>query len=470
MMRKRVELAVAVSGVASLRKSVSDSALSLAAQSKCSPRRGLRTQAYPGELVAAAPPPSSAMGLATLPKHQRMLQTPLPTGQCPEGTDESVKLREVRARLAEREAEIEELRVQLLQAQRSLLAAQSAAVPHPVEVFKRKYPTLCGVIGGVGPEASADFFLNGIIKGRARLFRHLRLRTASVGRASTNLVSAAREVSSAPWREEDLLRLDELIPAQGDAGAELGDQSHVPLLMYDNPQIPDRTTYILNAKEYGGPEADVVADPGPALAASALTLVEGGANLICVVCNTAHFFLPEVRAAMPEGVVVLDMIELTVLAALRKHQAAVAAGGKEGPLRLGLLATTGTCSTGIYSATAARVAAEHGVGIEVLKPEMVEGGSQQDVHDSIYGPRGIKAGYADVSEPEGLHNFNLLMTQASLMAAGGAHYVIIGCTELPLVMNQARVGARDARITLVNPTQCLADEVVYLTLKDHRAR
>eukprot|EP01048_Picozoa_sp_COSAG05_P031690 COSAG05_NODE_11711_length_500_cov_1.149626_1_plen_136_part_10 len=115
--------AVAVSGVASLRKSVSDSALSLPAQSKCCPRRGLHTQAYPGEPVAAALPPSSAMGLATLPEHQRMLQTPLPTGQCPEGTDESLKLRDVRARLAEREAEVEGLRVQLLQAQRSLLAA-----------------------------------------------------------------------------------------------------------------------------------------------------------------------------------------------------------------------------------------------------------------------------------------------------------------------------------------------------------
>jgi aspartate racemase len=381
------------------------------------------------------------------------------------------------------------------------------------EMFKEEYPTLCGVIGGVGPEASADFLLNGVIKGRARLFRRLeqhRLKTSSSS-SGESCVDAASEVSSADWSHAELMELDELreanpsecngrpsprstdetAPHSTDRNAPLrplraglGDQSHVPLLLYDNPQIPDRTTFILNSEQYGGDARQDVGDPGPALAATALALVEAGATNISVVCNTAHFFLPAIREAVPQHVQVLDMIELTILRAVRlARRAAAAAAQQRGegspppppPLtvRLGLLATTGTCQTGIYGATAARVGAHMGgggggVSIEVLTPGSVEGGSQADVHDSIYRPRGIKAGYVDVGSADGERNFELLMRQATLMAERGATTVIAGCTELPLVLTPELVAARDPRITVLNPAQVLADELVYLTLRERR--
>lgn len=349
------------------------------------------------------------------------------------------------------------------------------------EMFKEEYPTLCGVIGGVGPEASADFLLNGVIKGRARLFRRLeqhRLKTSSSS-SGESCVDAASEVSSADWSHAELMELDEL----REANPSLGDQSHVPLLLYDNPQIPDRTTFILNSEQYGGDARQDVGDPGPALAATARALVEAGATNISVVCNTAHFFLPAIREAVPQHVQVLDMIELTILRAVRlARRAAAAAAQQRGegsppppPLtvRLGLLATTGTCQTGIYGATAARVGAQMGgggggVSIEVLTPGSVEGGSQADVHDSIYRPRGIKAGYVDVGSADGERNFELLMRQATLMAERGATTVIAGCTELPLVLTPELVAARDPRITVLNPAQVLADELVYLTLRERR--
>ncbi len=94
---------------------------------------------------------------------------------------------------------------------------------------------MVGVLGGMGPEATADLFLK-IIR----------------------LTPAAR------------------------------DQDHLRILIDNHPQIPDRTAAILGR----GP------DPTPALVASARLLERMGAQVLAMPCNTAHHFHAAIQAAL----------------------------------------------------------------------------------------------------------------------------------------------------------------------------
>ena len=60
------------------------------------------------------------------------------------------------------------------------------------------------------------------------------------------------------------------------------DQEHIPMIIDNNTRIPDRTAAILS----GG------ADPVPEMTASAKRLEAAGADFIIIGCNTAHYFVP----------------------------------------------------------------------------------------------------------------------------------------------------------------------------------
>jgi aspartate/glutamate racemase len=71
----------------------------------------------------------------------------------------------------------------------------------------------------------------------------------------------------------------------------------------------------------------------------------------------------------------------------------------------------------------------------------------------------MQAGHADTRTTEGAHNAALLRDQqALLLERGGASCVIAGCTEIPLVLPDGP--------TLLNPSQVLADEIVWRTIRD----
>lgn len=66
------------------------------------------------------------------------------------------------------------------------------------------------------------------------------------------------------------------------------DQEHIKILIDNNTDIPDRTAAIL----HGGK------DPIPQLTKSALTLWAMGAQLLVIPCNTAHYFRLEVQKSV----------------------------------------------------------------------------------------------------------------------------------------------------------------------------
>ena len=64
------------------------------------------------------------------------------------------------------------------------------------------------------------------------------------------------------------------------------DQEHLQVLIWSDPTIPDRSEALLT---HG-------ADPTPALIAGAKLLQQSGAGMLAVPCNTAHAFLTSVQA------------------------------------------------------------------------------------------------------------------------------------------------------------------------------
>ena len=201
------------------------------------------------------------------------------------------------------------------------------------------------------------------------------------------------------------------------------DQDHVPLLIHSIPQIPDRAASILDGAD----------SPAPALVSVARSLQASGAQLIVMPCNTAHFWYDELRQAVQ--IPVLHIAD-PVLDALSKQP---------GLRRVGLLGTRATVAAGLY-AKRARQATERTRAIEWVLP-----GPAQQLASVDAGIDAVKAGHLDRGEW-------LLREAARQLVDDGADAVVLACTEIPLVLQQAAVPVLDA-------TQLLAEATVHWALQ-----
>jgi aspartate racemase len=177
------------------------------------------------------------------------------------------------------------------------------------------------------------------------------------------------------------------------------DQQHVPLLLDQATDIPDRTAAIRDGQT----------DPTPQILASLRRLARAGADEIVMTCNTAHHFFPAVQQAIESEQLAVNPIH--IVDATMKLLDQQAPGAKV----IGLLATSGTVETGIYQQRAA--------DRQWLVPEPA---SQDDeVMTGIY--RGVKAGDLD-------QGGELLRRAAERLAERGADAILLACTEIPLVL------------------------------------
>jgi aspartate racemase len=64
------------------------------------------------------------------------------------------------------------------------------------------------------------------------------------------------------------------------------DQDHLRVMIYSNPKIPDRTRAILGKGE----------NPLPALVETARALEKAGAGVLIMPCNAAHYYLPKMQS------------------------------------------------------------------------------------------------------------------------------------------------------------------------------
>ncbi|MDU8925406.1 amino acid racemase [Pasteurellaceae bacterium LIM206] len=168
------------------------------------------------------------------------------------------------------------------------------------------------------------------------------------------------------------------------------DQEHIPLLISSIPDIPDRSSSLLD----GG------ASPQPFMAKYIKGLEDAGASCILIACNTAHYWYENLKSQC--HVDMISMIEATVNEVV-----------KSGAKRVGLLATNATLQTKLYQNQLERN------GLICVLPR-----AQQDVMDSIYL---FKSG--DVKQAEVLMN----KPRDSLLEQD-VDMIILGCTEVPIIL------------------------------------
>ena len=123
--------------------------------------------------------------------------------------------------------------------------AESSGIKSPV---LSRSPRKIGILGGMGPEATALLF--------------------------KRIIAAT--------------------PAQDDS-------DHIPLLIDNDPQVPSRIVALL--------EDNSVPDPGPYLAAMAKRLENAGCAALAMPCNTAHVYAPAILQAI--DIPFLNMVEAT---------------------------------------------------------------------------------------------------------------------------------------------------------------
>jgi aspartate racemase len=191
-----------------------------------------------------------------------------------------------------------------------------------------------GVIGGMGPEATVDF----------------------------------------------LRRIVAATPAQGDA-------DHIRVLIDNNPKIPSRIASLIDRTG---------ADPLPVLVDMARGLERQGADFLTIPCNTAHYYLPRIAAAV--SIPILDMVALAIT--------------KVEGRRIGMLASPAVQKVGLY---ASRLAAS---GKTAVFPDPR---NEERLLDVI---RAVKA-----NALTGRHR----QDYAEIAAALDVDAYLIACTELSVI-------------------------------------
>ena len=86
------------------------------------------------------------------------------------------------------------------------------------------------------------------------------------------------------------------------------DQDHVDMVVLQHASIPDRTAHVLGLSEQ---------DPGPVMAEDARRLQRWGAGFVVVPCNTAQRYVEQMAAVV--DVPVVSIVEETVAAALLRR-------------------------------------------------------------------------------------------------------------------------------------------------------
>ncbi len=170
------------------------------------------------------------------------------------------------------------------------------------------------------------------------------------------------------------------------------DQEHIPMIIYNCPQIPDRTKYML------GQSAE---NPAPQIVECGVKLTGDGARVVAIPCITAHAMHEQIQEA----------VEIPIIHAIKE---VVKYLQERGLTKVALEATDGTIQVAVFQKEL------ENAGIEVVLPTEE---SQKKVMSIIYDD--VKAGI-----PVNMQAFEEV--EAELLAAG-AQVIILGCTELSMV-------------------------------------
>lgn len=202
------------------------------------------------------------------------------------------------------------------------------------------------------------------------------------------------------------------------------DQEHLKIIIYNNPQIPNRVDAIIkNTKS-----------PRDELIRSAQLLETMGADFLVMPCNTAHYWYKDIKDAI--HIEIINMVENT----------AEWVGEQDSNKKsenIMLFASDATVKTELYQ----KVFAAN--GLKLLTPSTEE---QRIITLAI---DQVKAGHIED---------NQFLGKMSDIIVGyctaGVRSFIAGCTEIPLLFNYLK-GDYNA----IDPTLLLAKEVVRVAIQ-----
>lgn len=179
------------------------------------------------------------------------------------------------------------------------------------------------------------------------------------------------------------------------------DQDHIPIIVYNNPKIPDRTAAILHGRP----------SPLPALIEGAKRLEKAGADLIIMACHTAHYFYNEICSQINIPFLHLQRETLHHIEQKQKNIK-----------RFGLIATTATIKMGLFQS----IFNESKNGLEIVVPGAAD---QEMMMTAMYGEKGIKLGFK--KEPR-----ELLLKVIAHLKEKNAEAIIAGCSETSIVLKE----------------------------------
>ena len=178
------------------------------------------------------------------------------------------------------------------------------------------------------------------------------------------------------------------------------DQEHIEMIIYNCPQIPDRTRFILGQSS---------CDPAPEMIEIGKKLAEQGAELIAIPCITANYFYERLSSEIHAKII--DIID-EIHAYLIKRNIRCA----------GLMATSGTIESRLFQ----RIFEGHDCKLVIPSGER-----QRDVMHVIY--ENVKA-----NRPVEMERFREVSKE---LREAGAEVIILGCTELSVVRENYPIGA-----------------------------
>ena len=204
------------------------------------------------------------------------------------------------------------------------------------------------------------------------------------------------------------------------------DQDNIPMIVFNDPQIPDRTAHILDPAQ---------PDPLPEMVKVVRWLEQAGAGYIAIPCNTAHYFYDALVSAA----------HVPVLNIMRETAAHIVGRFGEGAT-IGLLATDGTIASGVFQ----QYLNQAGLRAAVPTPEEQTGVVMPLIYERI------KRNLPYDPQP--------LLNVARRLHDDGCDAVIVGCTELSVVYQDLA----ERPPYLVDAMDVLADRCVEHYLAQRR--
>jgi aspartate racemase len=208
------------------------------------------------------------------------------------------------------------------------------------------------------------------------------------------------------------------------------DQDHLPVALLSIPRkVLDRTMFL---------EGEVDENPGIAIAGIIHSLASLGAEVVGIPCNTAHspIIFGEIRKRIPDHVELLHLIEEVGIYLSSNYPKIRKAG---------ILGTNGTYLSGIYTDVL------NTYHIETLYPD--EHMQKSLVHPAIYDKGyGIKA----FSDPVTDRSRNDLMHAAQSLVKQGSEAIVLGCSEIPLAIQESIIG----RSVVIDSVAVLAQALI----------